>query len=93
MDTVSSNYEEYDEENDPDNPDNGSYVDTVSSSQTIDTGGGYNESRGSSEPVQSKPQQPKTVAQKNIESTQNILNILGKFEKTLLGKVKKDGKK
>lgn len=93
VDTVSSNYEEYDEENDPDNPDNGSYVDTVSSSQTIDTGGGYNESRGSSEPVQSKPQQPKTVAQKNIESTQNILNILGKFEKTLLGKVKKDGKK
>lgn len=93
VDTVSSNYEEYDEENDPDNPDNGSYVDTVSSSQTIDTGGGYNESRGSLEPVQSKPQQPKTVAQKNIESTQNILNILGKFEKTLLGKVKKDGKK
>lgn len=93
VDTLSSNYEEYDEENDPDNPDNGSYVDTVSSSQTIDTGGGYNESRGSSEPVQSKPQQPKTVAQKNIESTQNILNILGKFEKTLLGKVKKDGKK
>ena len=93
VDTVSSSYEEYDEENDPDNPDNGSYVDTVSSSQTIDTGGGYNESRGSSEPVQSKPQQPKTVAQKNIESTQNILNILGKFEKTLLGKVKKDGKK
>lgn len=93
VDTVSSSYEEYDEENDPDNPDNGSYVDTVSSSQTIDTGGDYNESRGSSEPVQSKPQQPKTVAQKNIESTQNILNILGKFEKTLLGKVKKDGKK
>ena len=93
VDTVSSSYEEYDEENDPDNPDNGSYVDTVSSLQTIDTGGDYNESRGSSEPVQSKPQQPKTVAQKNIESTQNILNILGKFEKTLLGKVKKDGKK
>lgn len=93
VDTVSSNYEEYDEENDPDNPDNGSYVDTVSSSQTIDTGGGYNKARGSSEPVQSKPQQPKTVAQKNIESTQNILNILGKFEKTLLGRVKKDGKK
>ena len=93
VDTVSSSYEEYDEENDPDNPDNGSYVDTVSSSQTIDTGGGYSESRGSSEPVQSKPQQPKTVAQKNIESTQNILNILGKFEKTLLGKVKKNGKK
>lgn len=93
VDTVSSNYEEYDEENDPDNPDNGSYVDTVSSSQTIDTGGDYSESRGSSEPIQSRPQQPKTVAQKNIESTQNILNILGKFEKTLLGKVKKDGKK
>ena len=93
VDTVSSNYEEYDEENDPDNPDNGSYVDTVSSSQTIDTGEAYKEARGSSEPVQSKPQQPKTVAQKNIESTQNILNILGKFEKTLLGKVKKDGKK
>ena len=93
VDTVSSNYEEYDEENDLDNPDNGSYVDTVSSSQTIDTGGDYSESRGSSEPIQSRPQQPKTVAQKNIESTQNILNILGKFEKTLLGKVKKDGKK
>ena len=93
VDTISSNYEEYDEENDPDNPDNGSYVDTVSSSQTIDTGGDYSESRGSSEPIQSRPQQPKTVAQKNIESTQNILNILGKFEKTLLGKVKKDGKK
>lgn len=93
VDTVSSNYEEYDEENDPDNPDNGSYMDTVSSSQTIDTGESYREVRGSSEPVQSKPQQPKTVAQKNIESTQNILNILGKFEKTLLGKVKKDGKK
>lgn len=93
VDTVYSNYEEYDEENDPDNPDNGSYVDTVSSSQTIDTGGDYSESRGSSEPIQSRPQQPKTVAQKNIESTQNILNILGKFEKTLLGKVKKDGKK
>ena len=90
VDTVSSNYEEYDEENDPDN---GSYVDTVSSPQTIDTGEAYNEVRGSSEPVQSRPQQPKTVAQKNIESTQNILNILGKFEKTLLGKVKKDGKK
>lgn len=93
VDTVSSNYEEYDEENDPDNPDNGSYVDTVSSSQIIDTGESYREVRGNSEPVQSKPQQPKTVAQKNIESTQNILNILGKFEKTLLGKVKKDGKK
>lgn len=93
VDTVSYNYEEYDEENDPDNPDNGSYVDTVSSSQTTDTGGDYSESRGSSEPIQSRPQQPKTVAQKNIESTQNILNILGKFEKTLLGKVKKDGKK
>lgn len=93
VDTVSSSYEEYDEENDPDNPDNGSYVDTVSSSQTIDTGESYREARGSSEPVQSRPQQPKTVAQKNIESTQNILNILGKFEKTLLGKVKKDGKK
>lgn len=93
VDTVSSNYEEYDEENDPDNPDNGSYVDTVSSSQTIDTGESYREVRGSSEPIQSKPQQSKTVAQKNIESTQNILNILGKFEKTLLGKVKKDGKK
>lgn len=93
VDTVSSNYGEYDEENDPDNPDNGSYVDTGSSSQTIDTGGDYSESRGSSEPIQSRPQQPKTVAQKNIESTQNILNILGKFEKTLLGKVKKDGKK
>ena len=93
VDTVSSNYEEYDEENDPDNPDNGSYVDTVSSPQTIDTGESYKEVRGSSEPVQSRPQQPKTVAQKNIESTQNILNILGKFEKTLLGKVKKDGKK
>ena len=93
VDTVSSNYEEYDEENDPDNPDNGSYVDTVSSSQTIDTGESYREVRGSSEPVQSKPQQHKTVAQKNIDSTQNILNILGKFEKTLLGKVKKDGKK
>lgn len=93
VDTVSSNYEEYDEENDPDNPDNGSYVDTVSSSQTIDTGESYREVGGSSKPVQSKPQQPKTVAQKNIESTQNILNILGKFEKTLLGKVKKDGKK
>ena len=93
VDTVSSNYEEYDEENDPNNPDNGSYVDTVSSPQTIDTGEAYNEVRGSSEPVQSRPQQPKTVAQKNIESTQNILNILGKFEKTLLGKVKKDGKK
>lgn len=93
VDTVSSNYEEYDEENNPDNPDNGSYVDTFSSSQTIDTGESYKGGRGSSEPVQSKPQQPKTVAQKNIESTQNILNILGKFEKTLLGKVKKDGKK
>ena len=93
VDTVSSNYEEYDEENDPDNPDNDSYVDTVSSSQTIDTSGDCSESRGSSEPIQSRPQQPKTVAQKNIESTQNILNILGKFEKTLLGKVKKDGKK
>jgi hypothetical protein TTHERM_00497590 len=93
VDTISSNYEEYNEENDPDNPDNGSYVDTVSSSQTIDTSESYREVRGSSEPVQSKPQQPKTVAQKNIESTQNILNILGKFEKTLLGKVKKDGKK
>lgn len=93
IDTVSSNYKEYDEENDPDNPDNGNYVDTVSSPQTIDTGEAYNEVRGSSEPVQSRPQQPKTVAQKNIESTQNILNILGKFEKTLLGEVKKDGKK
>lgn len=93
VDTVSSNYAEYDEENDPDNPDNGSYVDTVSSSQTIDTSEAYREVGSSSEPVQSKPQQPKTVAQKNIESTQNILNILGKFEKTLLGKVKKDGKK
>lgn len=93
VDTVSSSYEEYDEENDPDNPDNGSYVDTVSSSQAIDTGESYSDVRGSSEPIQSKPQQPKTVAQKNIESTQNILNILGKFEKTLLGKVKKDGKK
>lgn len=89
VDTVSSNYEEYDEENDPDNPDNGSYVDTVSSSQTIDTGESYREVRGSSEPVQSKPQQPKTVAQKNIESTQNILNILGKFEKNFTWKGEK----
>ena len=93
VENYSGYYEEYDEENDPDNPDNGSYVDTVSSSQTIDTGESYREVRGSSEPVQSKPQQHKTVAQKNIDSTQNILNILGKFEKTLLGKVKKDGKK
>ena len=93
VDTVSSNYEEYNEENDPDNPDNGSYIDTVSSPQTVGAGEVVREARGSGGSVHSKPQQTKTVAHKNIESTQNILNILGKFEKTLLGKVKKDGKK
>ena len=93
VDTVSSNYEEYDEENDPDNPDNGSYIDTVSSPQTVVDKEDVRENRGNTGSVHSKPQQTKTVAHKNIESTQNILNILGKFEKTLLGKVKKDGKK
>lgn len=95
QDLVGEGYEEdfgeYDEDNDPDNPDNGSYQDLVSSSTQ-----GYVESpqqtQVSPNPQQTKPKQVKSPVNKNLESTQNMLNFLGRFEKTILGKVKKNGK-
>lgn len=94
QDLVSSSYddEEEDYENDPDNPENSIYRDVVESSSTQ----GYVESPQQTQvapnPPQAKPKQVKSPVNKNMESTQNMLNFLGRFEKTILGKVKKNGK-
>lgn len=94
QDLVSSSYDDEDEdyENDPDNPENSIYRDVVESSRTQ----GYVESPQQTQvapnPPQAKPKQVKSPVNKNMESTQNMLNFLGRFEKTILGKVKKNGK-
>jgi len=94
QDLVSSSYDDEDEdyENDPDNPENSIYRDVVESSSTQ----GYVESPQQTQvapnPPQTKPKQVKSPVNKNMESTQNMLNFLGRFEKTILGKVKKNGK-
>lgn len=94
QDLVSSSYddEDGDYENDPDNPENSTYRDVVESSSTQ----GYVESPQQTQvapnPPQTKPKQVKSPVNKNMESTQNMLNFLGRFEKTILGKVKKNGK-
>ena len=94
QDLVSSSYDDEDEdyENDPDNPENSIYRDVVESSSTQ----GYVESPQQTQvapnPPQAKPKQVKSPVNKNMESTQNMLNFLGRFEKTILGKVKKNGK-
>lgn len=94
QDLVSSSYDDEDEdyENDPDNPENSIYRDVVESSSTQ----GYVESPQQTQvapnPPQTKPKQVKSPVNKNLESTQNMLNFLGRFEKTILGKVKKNGK-
>lgn len=94
QDLVSSSYddEEGDYENDPDNPENSTYQDVVESSSTQ----GYVESPQQTQVApnlpQAKPKQVKSPVNKNMESTQNMLNFLGRFEKTILGKVKKNGK-
>lgn len=94
QDLVSSSYGDEDEdyENDPDNPENSIYRDVVESSSTQ----GYVESPQQTQvapnPPQTKPKQVKSPVNKNLESTQNMLNFLGRFEKTILGKVKKNGK-
>ena len=94
QDLASSSYDDEDEdfENDPDNPENSTYRDVVESSSTQ----GYVESPQQTQvapnPPQTKPKQVKSPVNKNLESTQNMLNFLGRFEKTILGKVKKNGK-
>lgn len=94
QDLVSSNYDDEDKdyENDPDNPENSTYRNVVESSSTQ----GYVESPQQTQvapnPPQTKPKQVKSPVNKNLESTQNMLNFLGRFEKTILGKVKKNGK-
>lgn len=94
QDLVSSSYDDEDEdyENDPDNPENSAYRDVVESPSTQ----GYVESPQQTQvapnPPQTKPKQVKSPVNKNMESTQNMLNFLGRFEKTILGKVKKNGK-
>lgn len=94
QDLVSSSYddEDGDYENDPDNPENSTYQDVVESSSSQ----GYVESPQQTQvapnPPQTKPKQVKSPVNKNLESTQNMLNFLGRFEKTILGKVKKNGK-
>lgn len=94
QDLVSSSYddEDGDYENDPDNPENSAYRDVVESPSTQ----GYVESPQQTQvapnPPQTKPKQVKSPVNKNMESTQNMLNFLGRFEKTILGKVKKNGK-
>lgn len=94
QDLVSSSYDDEDEDykNDPDNPENSTYQDVVESSSTQ----GYVESPQQTQvapnPQQAKPKQVKSPVNKNMESTQNMLNFLGRFEKTILGKVKKNGK-
>ena len=94
QDLVSSSYDDEDEdyENDPDNPESSTYRDVVESSSTQ----GYVESPQQTQvapnPSQTKPKQVKSPVNKNLESTQNMLNFLGRFEKTILGKVKKNGK-
>ena len=94
QDLVSSSYDDGDEdyENDPDNPENSTYRDVVESSSSQ----GYVESPQQTQvapnPPQTKPKQVKSPVNKNLESTQNMLNFLGRFEKTILGKVKKNGK-
>ena len=94
VDLATPSYDDGDEdyENDPDNPENSAYRDVVESSSTQ----GYVESPQQTQvapnPPQTKPKQVKSPVNKNLESTQNMLNFLGRFEKTILGKVKKDGK-
>ena len=94
QDLVSSSYDDEDEdyENDPDNPENSIYRDVVESSSTQ----GYVESPQQTQVApnspEAKPKQVKSPVNKNMESTQNMLNFLGRFEKTILGKVKKNGK-
>lgn len=94
QDLVSSSYDDEggDYENDPDSPENSIYRDVVESSSTQ----GYVESPQQTQvapnPLQTKPKQAKSPVNKNLESTQNMLNFLGRFEKTILGKVKKNGK-
>ena len=94
QDLVSSSYDDEDEdyENDPDNPENSAYQDVVESPSTQ----GYVESPQQTQvapnPPQTKPKQVKSPVNKNMESTQNMLNFLGRFEKTILEKVKKNGK-
>lgn len=94
QDLVSSSYGDEDEdyENDSDNPENSTYQDVVESPSTQ----GYVESPQQTQvapnPLQTKPKQAKSPVNKNLESTQNMLNFLGRFEKTILGKVKKNGK-
>ena len=94
QDLVSSSYDDEDGgyENDPNNPENSTYRNVVDSSSTQ----GYVESPQQTQvvpnPPQTKPKQVKSPVNKNLESTQNMLNFLGRFEKTILGKVKKNGK-
>lgn len=85
QDLVSSSYngEEEDYENDPNNLENSTYQDVVESPQ---------QTQVAPNPPQTKPKQVKSPVNKNLESTQNMLNFLGRFEKTILGKVKKNGK-
>ena len=94
QDLVSSSYDDEGEdyENDPDNPENSTYRDVDGSPSTQ----GYVESPQQTQvapnPPQTNPKQVKSPVNKNLESTQNMLNFLGRFEKTILGKVKKNGK-
>lgn len=94
QDLVSSSYADEDEdyENDPDNPENSTYRDVAESSSTQDYVESPQQTQVAPNPPQTKPKQVKSPVNKNLESTQNMLNFLGRFEKTILGKVKKNGK-
>ena len=94
QDLVSSSYDDEDEdyENDPDNPENSTYQDVVVSPSTQGYVESLQQTQVAPNPPQTKPKQAKSPVNKNLESTQNMLNFLGRFEKTILGKVKKNGK-
>ena len=85
VEEIGGGYEEYDDEDDPNNPENSTYEEVVEFSETPTT-------QGRVAPTRPTPKQVESPATRNIKSTQNILNVLGKFEKAFLGKVKKDGK-
>lgn len=94
QDLVSSSYDDENEdyENDPDNPENSTYRDVVESPSTQSYVESPQQTQVVTNPPQTKPKKVKSPVNKNMESTQNMLNFLGRFEKTILGKVKKNGK-
>lgn len=82
---------DYDEGNDPDNPDNGNYTDL--GEVPVEQPKQPRVDNRVTKQVPPKPRVPKSAVSKNLENTQNLLNVMGKFEKTILEKVRFNGKK